>query len=511
MKGNYRIYPDFKMVYEFAHAMSRTETLRFRHTAKGTKEDPDKLAYVRFYNVLIDAPKFDAKAIKHRLRNTTTLNRFGDALCYLYHAMLAAAQATDANLTKDVSDLNMQIQVLLQKGLHHHVHKLYEQAVKFARDLEDFEGELKLLRLRRSIHFHNFKGNVLVLALSVLQDQEARAWAKMANLREWESLLTIRFIAKAQADPERQATLKTIFDHPLFAADAGCMSVKAEITKLTLQEKLLAMDKLDVPERLPILLQLSTLIAAHPALLEDPLVLERYLFATYNAGLIGLTMRNEGIMRQAIGRLETLATLRPVATVLVFERAEKLKLDWVLDELDIQNAVPVVEAAKLGLERYGERIQYKHRLELGRNICFYYLVSGNASAAVKFLLPRLEADPLPEAPQWNLLGWILFLIAHYDLGNKDVVHSQATYAKRYMLEHDLIDPFATALFSFFQELPIDNDAKAVATMQLFLPTLAHELGQAHNRFYEITFPLASWVASKAEQPDLLSRLLLAKS
>ncbi len=306
---------------------------------------------------------------------------------------------------------------------------LHGQAMKFALEIEDFEGQMKLLRLRQSALLQTKAGTELREILESLQTEEKNVWAKMRNLRKWERLISKRFIAKTIKQQEREHLIQSILNHPLVVNDGPCLSIKAEIARLTLKEKLIGIDKLNMPDRIPILLQIAALIESNGSLMEDAQVVERFLFATFNAGLLAGDARRDEEMSMALKMLERFGASRPDTEVLVFERVEMIKFIRTLDDLDIEGAERVSKRIRKGLDSFGDRLSLQLRAEFINQLSFFYLLKAKNSHAAKILNPKFgrhtdagqskkESAPVDNVPDGTSKSW--------KLGGADLVRSPRT-------------------------------------------------------------------------------------
>jgi hypothetical protein len=499
-----------RMVWELVHSMNQAEILRFREIARTRSETPEELAYVKFFSVLLTQAPFDKKKIKESLFDTSTLKRLGDSLCYLYHALLKALQSSNDNLTKDVSDLASQMQVLLHKGLYHHIPILGKQAMAFAIEIEDFEGQLKLLRLERSSYLSTCTGRELGKHLEKLDTEEDSIRDQIENLHVWERLISKRYIAKSLPPNERMLLLNDIERHPFVLNQSPTLSSKAEIARLSLNEKLLSVGQLDVSERIPILMEVAEKIATKPSLLEDVLVVERFLYAVFNAGVLATMAKNEGVTKEAIEKLEWFSKLQPEADVLVFERVELIKFIRILDNLDLVQGQIAAKRIKKGFEGFGERLTQGLKFDLLLFLAYFYLITGKVVDAIKLLHPFLESVPTPDNPKRSLLIWIFFLMAHFERDNIETLASHSGFAKNYLKAHKLENEVATLLFDFFDSYSsLTESSRKVALLKTLDMEIQRLFLEPSNAYFD-SFQIGLWTKAKTGKYKWLQLIAASK-
>ncbi|MFN8395217.1 MAG: hypothetical protein U0176_11260 [Bacteroidia bacterium] len=254
MKFSYRLYPSLAELHALAQSFDRDETHQFKLEARSKSGVAEDLAYVKFFDILVRFPNCDEAAIRKALAEEaeTILGRFTDSRSYLYHRLLNALRKVHGNLTTDVADIAAQIQVLIHKGLYQHIEELYHKGLEFATATEDFSGLLGLMELWKAALIHNLGKDGPSEELQQLYLEELRIREKETNLHDWQRLLDLRAIAVRCPSEKRSELLSQIYQHPLYLNDGPCLSVKAEIRRLSLKEKLLGLDRLDHEGRLSI-------------------------------------------------------------------------------------------------------------------------------------------------------------------------------------------------------------------------------------------------------------------
>lgn len=493
MKGRYRIFPSLRNVHELANALDAREVLSLRNMARGSHGDPEDTVYLRFFEVLRSEAHFDKQRIKQKLAGSFNMSRLSDARCYLYHKMLAAIQDANNDTSSDVSDLTSQIKVLLYKGLHHHVADLFEKAVSFSNEIEDFEGVLRIVRFWKACLRNMRSARELGIALEGISLQEEETWAKLANLREMEQLFDRYFIAKSKEEGERETLLQAIASHPLFSGSIPSLSTKAEVLRLTLCQKMLGAESLANRDRIPILRQVVELIETKPVLFADAIIVERYLDTLHNLGHLGIIFNDDASIDFAIAHLEDFVKHRAEADAMVFEKVEGIKLLRLLTALRLDEIKLLAEKVREGLTHYGSRMRPMHRNDLVLILSRYYIYTDQFTEVVRLLHPDLESPPSADDSRQCLMRWIYFLIAHFELGNAEVMKSFASHALKYAQEYQLDNDGGFLILTFLKNLSHKNvDAKKSSVLRHFISNTIPILQSPSNLYYLVRFPIDLW-------------------
>jgi hypothetical protein len=508
MRGRYKIYPKLKLLWELVQAMNRFEIQMLKDSARVKAVVAEIPAYLVFFDVLLNCLAFDETKIRKALEGTTTPNDLTDSKSYLYHAILKAIQAYNGDMTTDVSEISAQIKVLVHKGLYPHIPDLYETAWRFADETEDFEAQLRLIRLWKSALFHNVSGETLRVEMQKVKEREKLTTERLLNVQAWQDLFDLRFVAKSSAGEARAIIIQEINESPLVLTDGPCLSVRATVLRLSVKEKMLSIAGLIVEERIPIMMEIARVIEQHPALLEDVLMVERYLYAVFHAGLFAIQYNQEEIVEESLQKLTEFVHFRKDAEVLIYERVVKIRLLNLLYSLRIDEAGPLATQIREGLESYAYRLSPRHRIDLMLDLCYYYFLTKDFTSISKLLVNELNEKPTISSTTHFVLLWMYYLLSQFELDKADILHQYAGFAAKYLKRHGFEDHFGTIMVSFFRRYArkntIRNRHAELERFGLEISTIA--VADPMN-FYIQAFPIEKWTQCKQSGKDLLDVLL----
>jgi hypothetical protein len=265
---------------------------------------------------------------------------------------------------------------------------------------------------------------------------------------------------------------------------------------LTLKENLLSLNGLDHAGRIPILLEIVSLIEKHESLLENVLVAESYIYAAYNAGLLGVHFGDEEVFKRSVSHLKGFATKHDNAETLVFERNAILHLSRDLALSDFVNAASTVANALNGLNKYGKRLSPKFHVDLILEIALYYFKTVKWSEIVK-LMPRLiNEPPMVTNPKAVVMSWLLFVVAQYELGNMDTMASYVGYAKKYLKKYGMESEIGKILLSALGRIANQlKESERRAEFLRFKAEVLPILNEKENLYFVSRLPFASWITS----------------
>ncbi len=498
MKGRYRFFPSMLRVYELAKSLDKSEIHTLRNFAKTGLEGTDDVAYLVFFDVLRAQSSCDLSHIKSELRGKLNVTRLSDARCYLYHRMLDAIQASNRDEVGDAVNLLSQIKVLMFKGLHHHVSALYEKAMEFAEGTEDFETMLKLIRSQKLVTKRCMAIDAATTELFALSKKETEIQEKLVNLWAWEKLLDSTHSIRGLEKEARNDFFERISAEKLIVEEGPCLSSKANVVRLLIQDFLLSSKSSVDQRRIQLLKEVANVLLGHNALLNDAIFLERYLSALYNIALLGIFHSLEPEVEEAISKIEGLSAFRPDAEVLIFEKTAIIKVDGILNSMELEDGKATIRWAKNGLLAFGDRISPRHRASLLLGLSKYYFFRGRYGQVAKLLHSYLDEEPSKSKYHPSIMRWGYFLMAHYELGNTEVMLIYAKHALKFMKRHEIGSDVDRTFIAFFQSLAKKNVAsKKRAEFTRFIKNILPQLMEEQNPYYTTSFPFAHWANCNA--------------
>lgn len=494
MNFSYKIYPSIEQLHELARSFDRDETHQFKLDVRTKNGRVKDVAYVHFFDVLVSFPTCDLKQIKKALEGASLLKRFTDSKSYLYHRLLDALRIAHSDKISDVFNIAAEMKVLIFKGLHHHIPILYKNGISFATATEDFEGALRLISLWKFVLLNQYEGDNLSAMLEEIASKEIEIRNQISNLQDWEDLNFRRFIAKGKPLQEKTEIVSSIRKHPLIINGGPCLSIKAKIRRLTLEENLLSISGLDHSGRIPILFELLNLIGENQDLLENILVVETYLYSAFNVGLLGIHFEDADTYQSALQYLSIFGEKHPSAEALVFERSMILKLSYSNGKRDTNLGIKTVSEAATGISKFGKRLSPKFQIELVLEIALHYFHAAKWSQIAKLTLPYLNDAPIVLNRKAVNMTWIFFILAQFEIENFDTMVSYAGYAKKYLKKHRLETEMGITLLNALSRIGKRAlKGKQLSELSRFEMEVLPILEKPKNLYYEKRLPFREWI------------------
>jgi hypothetical protein len=212
---------------------------------------------------------------------------------------------------------------------------------------------------------------------------------------------------------------------------------------------------------------------AKPSLCRDYLSTRQYLgLFIYNRGLLAIFHGDSALAHKLAERMAA----EKAHEMLLFERLPALNLQLAVLDKDWPMAEAVVAEIQSGLIVHQGKVSLERRSSYFFQIVRHYLAAGKPQLALPeiFKLIDLSKD---EPDYRHQFAWILFLVAHYDLGNYDLVIDRLRATRAYFRKQGIFTDFEARLLEGLKQL-----AKA---------SFSHERKAALEAFAQVIQDLAS--------------------
>ncbi len=338
----------------------------------------------------------------------------------------------------------------------------------------------------------------MAVELGSLIAEEERIQKKLTNFIEWKRLNNQIFVAKGSKGSGK--IINDIENHPFVRNNGPCLSSKAKIQRITLNEKLIGFHRLDQVGRIPFLKEIIVEISENPQLLECASILERYLFAAYNLGLLGIIFGEADSIEYAFAQLQSLPKTKTDTKILVFERLTLLRLELDLSNEDFKNARKNASLALSGLKKYGRQLSPKHHLEIRLQLCHFYFKIGEWNKIVKLTFDCINASPIQENAQLVSLLWINFCVAQVELGNAEIAQKYSKYATKYLARYNLFSEISNSIFESLKQIASSiNSSLPKKEKERITRIATRNLKSEDGKFFESYIPISAWIRASVEK------------
>lgn len=340
----------------------------------------------------------------------------------------------------ELAALVAKIDILLDRALYEPMWRVMARAEALAEKMEDFIAWKYLLDLKQTILSLDLEVGYTPPQLEGFVEKWKRLTEKATILDQYAALEATMQQAIRKGGRAAYETATSLRDHPLLGPDVQHTSARAEIKYcqtmfLTLRYTQQWQDRVKYSERIVAILD------SKPEFLYDSIMNLRYFGHVYN---MGLRAAEAGDFARATTLIKKLKAKKKY-TLLLFERVHSIELHIALQEKDIAKGEKVIAQIEAGFLQHNDKVRGSRKAAYCYQIAHFFLMLQQPAAALQWLL-RLRTITKPGLSKAAQdFGEVLFLLCHFDLGNFDVVATEATKIQRHMEKRGALSDYEKTL------------------------------------------------------------------
>jgi tetratricopeptide (TPR) repeat protein len=393
-----------------------------------------------------------------------------------------------------IQSLYQQCIILHQKRLYDLMYKRMDKMQKLCLQMEDYASLRTMMQMKQAIALEGVDPGFIPPVMKGFYDLYPEVKARLRNLEAFSDMEDLIHEARCSRPNQMYDVALALSADPLLAEDAPKPSVReqfkfCELTRLVLRytNRYFEAEKYSR--------KIIAAMDSAPHLLQDVVLKHHYLSQIKNIGLNHAARGEFDLARQAIKRLQELAT----SPVTLFERVHAIELRMALRGLDREGGAKVIQAISEGMNAMGHRMRQLQIIDYSFQIA-HFLCLSEPSKALKWILKLQQFTMAGTRVDLRHYAEILFLICHYDLGNYALIPSEARKTRRYLEKMAGLSEFEEAVIS---GLTLAAKAKGEAARLAKLEELYQQLEVLFEnprlsikRHY---FPLLSWIRAKGSK------------
>jgi hypothetical protein len=439
-------------LYDLVHSLTEKEVKAFRQEI--LKRQGDHI-YLKVFDTLIELQSFDEEIVKAQFEGTKTLNNFSIAKSNLYERLLEVlcTMPHNQNIESQFDQFRQQITILVKKSLHKQAIARVHKAMRIAEKLEAYRKVFDLNDILREIARNYYQPEEYLSMLRTLRSREA--WLKEVeqNLQRYRELFDTASIAQKVPSGIRLTMINSILSHQLMQDESECRSVSAQLYFFRTWNHLYSIQGLETGWKF-FNQRIIQALETNNFLMADPGKLLVYINAITEYGLHSIAANEFATAMEAAEKLKTVRKELKTGDVeaLMLSRYWKIQLVYCRKRLDERNGLVAVEKIKDLLRKFKTKLSKTESMELRHITGSFLLTIHRPSEALPWVLSLRDEKLESSRPDLHYFSWILFLVAHYDLGHLDVVEQQLPGTTHYLREHKTLTPFMRLLLGFFKKI-----------------------------------------------------------
>ncbi len=408
-------------LFDLIHSLSRTEKRHFKLYSSMHGEDK---AYIKLFDAIEKQKKYDEQAIKLLFQKESFLKRFSATKAYLYQSILRSLKIyhQDSNVTLEVHNIFLEVEILSQRGIYKPSLKLLEKSKQLIERyqldfLNPYQVDLEL-RIKR---FAKPKS-----MLDVMDNDIARLRKSLDSLAKKDAILKISclqsFILEKKLSLEEAKALgfKQLIDS---STTNGYLDTVAQFSSKSTLSYLSS----DFSETRKWDRQIVRFMQKDKQLMQEHLY--KYIANVSNSlysALASLASKKEiaesfqllekikfNSKQNALSKLE----------VKVFSRISIAKIPFALYYHDKKEGDIIVESVIKLYNKLKPELGEHFRRGFHMSVAHYYFARAEPSKSLDWLEPILKSKDDGTRRDIFIDALILQLFVHYDLGNTILLHS----------------------------------------------------------------------------------------
>ncbi len=415
------------------------------------------------YNDLPDDQPYNEDEFLKKLKRKKLGKYISDDKKHLTHLLLKAMRSYSAEKKAEgrLADMILEMNFLIEKGLVDHCAKICVKAWEIAEERELTEQKVKLLNIRRvidrseyNINRENFQNDLRI--------QEIKALSQLEDEREavylYERIYSIYILHQMN---DRKEEITQIYDR------LGILYLKPDLTfdciNTIIRAKCVILDhNLQHKEALDLTSQLIAQWEKSPWRLKE--MTDRYVKLLGNFMVFtSRTGTYEGITT-LIGKLEKVETTEKEVAKDVFYLLTFCRLLNYINSEQYQESLSIIPELKKGLKEFDALLTFVQKRTLVNNICLIYLKNKMYSEVLDEVQEVYALVGRSKDKQHRIEDVRIFeFIAHYELGNTELLHYTIRNNQRFFKEHqpenDFIENIWKHLKLFIQSIDKPKAAK----------------------------------------------------
>ena len=454
--------------------------------------------YVILFEAIKEQSEFDDEQLRDKLSNHSFAKHLTRTKNYLYNKILDFVPGDTEDRESELSGRIARIKFLFEKQLFHHLPEQIEPTVKLCEEMEDFLSRLRVLNFERE---------------TIFQKREWRTQeSALLNIAEKETEIQNCLLEKVQLTQLRDKIVP-IPGKPKSSAELLQYRKKIESFKnvQTLTPKILvaqakyfiARNTSDFKGCIVELDCIISIMSKNTLLLQDFSKFRTFVDAAYFRAMFQIYYNNFDAARQSFALLNSIGNAEKREPILYLARKIQFDLEISRKTFDFVKVEETILLFESLLKMKVLLISPTNEIEIYHSISNILLIHNAPKRALKYISAIQGVKPVETREDIKIVAKILFLVAHYDLGNIDIVEQGIRSAKITIKRKKINSPFFVGVLKLFSRLvkaPSSSEKRSAQNQFLLGFDGPNELEyQSKNNYFDIK----TWVQSKIEKVPYL--------
>ena len=462
--------------------------------------------YVRLFDLVKAQAEFDEVGLVETLKKRGQEKNLHRQKNYLYHRILKYIRESNLGEESELFGCLEKIKILYQKRLFHHLGEFIPKAKRLAVEMEDFASHRKVIDFEKNLLKYTRNWPNYSKKIRLLIEEEDAIWEKESNLREMKKIEDELFQVIAMPLAEKEKFVAQLLTNKLLASPDRALSINALIS----QKKIFAWCHFETEELQK--LQLRAIDIVETFKMKAGLIASNSNFVsfvneTYKAAAYHVILNEFPEAEAMFENLRSFANADKRMPVLYFERSTIFELILARKQGDYERGANAIRNFESNRESLEPNFDPASLTEINHLAAIFLLNNGEPKYALRFILENKGRNPKYFKPEFVHFAKILFLVAHYELGNMDVISAGLGPARMSFKKHQRSNEFTVSVFDFFGRLassPFQEHSRCFAEFEALIHSKKDFSPWKRMNYF---FNLRAWVRAKIEGKKMIEILL----
>lgn len=488
-----------KELWELVHSLSESEIQKFYDRSFQYKRGR-YTNYVILFDAILEQDEFDQEKLKQDLSAHEFIKQLHRVKNYLYHKILDFIREAHRNEETELQGTLEKIKLLFEKRLYSHLPKFLTKAAKLASEMEDFQAHLKILHFKREllkvdkdwIYFSN--------EIQKVMRQERELILKSS---EKHSLILIKdfVLGGTKVKPEDYGLNSTSIQEYLDRKDLN--SNTALVYQLQIKFHL-ALQRGKYSDCILHTDRIVETFKTNPGLIQDYSHFRGFVMAVYYGCLFRIELNRVQEADSFINQMKDFAQAHAREPVLFFENHLLYELEAGRVTLSFERFEMAVSDWNNLSPKLARKISNATEIEINHLIGKGFIIFGQPKKALPFIISNKDKRNSSSRPDLTRFAWVLFIIAHYELSNYDVLERTIRSANKSLGKQKKLSGILAEVLNLFKRtINLASESDKKQSFQEFLDRI--QSPDSLNSFEKFNnyFSIKNWLNAQVQNKPLL--------
>ncbi len=431
-------------------SLSKSEKRYFRIFTDNGKET----LYRKIFDIISDQETYSEKALKAALKGHEAVNNFHVIKKYLFDLIMDSLIQfhKDYSVTFKLKRMLQQIEISNSKGLYETTYRLLRKAEKYAREYERVISLSEIYMLQKINLMDLSHKGYTEFDIVKMNTHEKEAFKKMESNAYYRNTMVELFSEYVKWEgivkPVKNKVFKKIQSDVMFRNENNAISLESEILLYNIKGYYFH-EIADYKKSISYRERIITLMERHPNMMKA--LNRNYIIALHNY-ITDLRMLGQySAMNENINKFHHVSVNDLRTEAEQFRRYYIMKSQYLLDTGEFEMIYSLEREFNAALPQYLRIISNTIIRMINYNIARCYFGAGKFEDSIRLFIEIIHEPKNEQDTATYGFSQIWIILAHYELGNFNILSYLSKSALRYFKKHKIMSKIEIRFFEFFMQ------------------------------------------------------------